>query len=268
MIDVLDIAQSFLIFPGAYVHRGWDAKVRPAAGLEILDLKTADAQHVGGIFGRALHPDGTPRDDSAKRPTVLFFYGNGDCVKQLTDLFQILRRMGFNVLIPEYIGYPMSGGKPSEAGIYATADASYEHLLDRADVDPRQIVAAGQSLGAAAAIDLASRRPVSGLATFSAFTTMTEMARKVVPILPTRLMLRHFFDNEQKIAAVTCPILLVHGTEDGLVPFSMMARLAAKARGPVTIQEIAGANHNDLFLVGGAELLLAFSRFVESLACP
>ena len=62
-------------------------------------------------------------------------------------------------------GAGMSDGQASEAGCYATADAACEHLLDRPEVDGRRIIAAGWSLGSGVAIDLASRRPVAGLAT-------------------------------------------------------------------------------------------------------
>ena len=54
--------------------------------------------------------------------------------------------MGANVLIPEYVGYGLSTGDACEAGCYATADAAYQHLLSRSDIDPRRIVVAGASL--------------------------------------------------------------------------------------------------------------------------
>src|SRR5207248_9669521 len=107
--------------------------------------------------------------------------------------------------------------------------------LTRRDIDPRQIVPVGWSLGAAAAIDLASRKPVGGVATFSAFSSMADMGRKMLPWFPTSLLLRHRFENERKMAQVSCPSFLAHGTLDTLVPFPMNARLARAAGGPVTL---------------------------------
>ena len=260
---MLYLAQMWMIFPGAFVHKG--ASVAPASGREVLTLQTSDGQRISAVFGAALTPDGAPFSDAAHRPTILFFYGNGDCIKTSMELFSDFRRLGANVLIPEYVGYPMSEGRPSEGGVYATADAAYECLLARADVDPKQIVVVGRSLGSGAAVDLASRKPVAGLATFSAFTSMDDMARKVLPMFPTSLFLKHHFNNEQKIAAVKCPILLAHGTQDGLVPFGMMARLAAKATQPDTTLPVHGADHNDLFYVGGDSLLEKLGEFLGSL---
>jgi len=262
---MLYLVQTWIIFPGAYVHKGTAAMVAPAPSREVLTLRTAAGQRIAAVFGGALSADGAPLPDAASRPTVLFFYGNGDCIKTSMELFGEFRRLGANVFIPEYVGYPMSEGRPSEAGLYATADAAYDYLLTRSDVDPRRIVIVGRSLGSGAAIDLASRKPVAGLATFSAFTSMNEMARKVLPIFPTSLFLRHHFDNEQKIPAVKCPVFLAHGTSDGLVPFGMMTRLAAKATQPVTSVPVQGADHNDLFIVGGDELMNKLGEFLTSL---
>ena len=261
----LYLFQNWIIFPGAYVHREKSAIVQPAPGRQVLSLHTSDGQAVAAIFGAALDSNGLPRADSAARPTILYFYGNGDCVETSLDVFQRFRRLGANVLIPEFVGYPMSAGKPSEAGLYATADAAYAYLLTRPDIDPKQIVLVGRSLGAAAAIDLASRKPVAGLACFSAFTGMDVMARKVMPMFPIGLFLSSKFDNLGKIANVKCPIYLAHGTADDFVPYAMMPQLAGAARVPVTMFPIRGADHNSIFYVGGQEFFDSFEEFLDSL---
>jgi fermentation-respiration switch protein FrsA (DUF1100 family) len=206
---------------------------------------------------------GQPADDSASRPTILFFYGNAMCLAASADLFHAFRRLGANVMIVEYPGYGMSGGKASEQSLYAAGDAAYEHLAHRSDIDPRKIVAAGWSLGAAVAIDVAAHHPVAGLATLSAFTSMPNMAHNLFPWLPTSLLVRSHFDNEAKMAATTCPYFNAHGTHDELVPFAMSRRLIAAAKGPVTSVEV-DSGHNDIFTSGGDELAERFRRFLES----
>jgi len=260
---ILLLVQRVLLFPGAYFHSRESVKVHAAPGRELLTLHSADGHRITAVFGAALTPEGQLRADAPQRPTLLYFYGNGDCLYTSMDEFNAFRRLGANVLIPEYVGYPLSGGKPGESALYATADAAYEYLLTRPDVDKSQIIAMGRSIGAGPAIDLASRKPVAGLATFSAFTSMDEMARKVLPVFPTRWFLRHHFRNEQKMPQVRCPVFLAHGTKDSLVPFSMMARLKNKAAGPVTLYEIVGADHNDIYIVGGDTLLEKFGHFIE-----
>ena len=260
---VLFFIQNRLIFPGSWMH-GVEARNIDVPGGQVLKLRTPDGHRVTALFGAAFMENGVPRVDAASRPTILFFYGNGDCIATSLDTFEDFRRLGANVLVPEYVGYPMSGGKPSEAGMYAAADAAYAELQSRTDVDPHQIIVVGRSIGSGAAVDLASRRPVAGLATFSAFTSMDAMAHKVLPMFPTSLFLRTHLDNLKKMPDVQCPVWLAHGTRDDLVPFSMMAELAKKAKGSATVVEVPGANHNDIFEVGGEPLLARFGQFIEA----
>jgi fermentation-respiration switch protein FrsA (DUF1100 family) len=259
---ILFFLQPVMIFPGAYVHRE-DGAVRPSPDYQLLELRTADGHQVAAVFGNALDGDGAVAADAARRPTLLFFYGNGDCIATSMGLFDEFRRLGANVLIPEYVGYPLSTGTPSDRGCCQTADAAYAYLSARCDVDRRQIFVIGRSIGSGPAIDLASRRPVAGLVTISAFTSLDEMAHKVVPIYPTSLVLRTHFNNCEKIAAVRCPILMMHGTADTFVPFAMMSSLSRCARAPVSLYSIDGADHNSVFEVGGSKLLDRIDQFVK-----
>jgi fermentation-respiration switch protein FrsA (DUF1100 family) len=263
VMGFLYLAQTWLIFPGRSTQGKAYAQVEPRKGLELIRMKTALGDDVVALFGAALSPDGSPAPDASACPTVLFFYGNGDCLAANVDLLGELRRRGANVMIPEYAGYGMSGGSPSEAGCYATADAAYDHLASRPDVDPTRIYAAGWSLGSGVAVDLASRRPVAGLVIFSSFTSMVDMGRLLYPWVPVSLLLEHRFESEAKIAKVTCPMLIGHGRQDRAIPFAMSDRLAAAARSPVTRIAVDRADHNDLFYVGGRALYDAIGRFVS-----
>ena len=139
-----------------------------------------------------------------------------------TDEMQRFRRLGVNVIVPDYLGYGMSGGRASEAGCYAAADAAYDYLLTRPDVDRHKLIASGWSLGGAVAIDLAHRRPISRLITISTFTTLRNMA----PECPISIgLLRYQFDNLAKLPEIYCPTLIIHGSIDTLVPASMAPRL-------------------------------------------
>ena len=106
--------------------------------------------------------------------------GNASCITQNGEEFTRFRRLGCNAMMADYEGYGLSGGRPSEAGCYATADAVLEHLVGHPGVDPAH--RPGRALpGAAVAIDLASRRQVAGLIAISPFTSMRAMARRTHP---------------------------------------------------------------------------------------
>jgi uncharacterized protein len=262
VLGFLYFAQTWLIFPGHASQGQAYARVAPPRGAELVPLTTASGARVVALFGAALSPRGEPLADAAARPTILFFYGNGDYLANNVDLFEAFRRLGANVAIPEYAGYGVSGGRPGEQPCRETAEAAFDHLASRPDVDPHQIYAAGWSLGAAVAVDLASRRPVAGLAIFSAFTSMIDMGRRLYPFVPVSWLLSHRFESEAKLAAISCPVFVAHGRADRTIPFAMSERLAAAARGPVTFRAVDGADHDNVFAVGGPSLLEALGKFV------
>jgi hypothetical protein len=257
--------QTRIIFPGHETQDQPYAEFRPRPGTELVQLETRQGESIVALYGPALTADGRPDPEAASRPTLLFFYGNGMCLSYSRDEFERFRRLGLNVLIPEYVGYGMSGGSPSERGCQATADAAYEYLVTTRSVKPDELVIGGWSLGGAVAVDLASRRPAAGLIMFSSFTSGVDMARRIAPFLPVSLLLRHRFDNIGKIRRVTCPILIGHGRRDSLVPFDMGKRLAAAAKAPVTTLWIDEADHNDFLDVAGLRLDQSIVQFINEL---
>ncbi len=102
----------------------------------------------------------------------------------------------------------------------------------------------GRSLGSGVAVEIASRRPPRLLILVSPYTSLVDMGRSLVgPLAPVLVPDR--FDNLSKIAALTCPIVIVHGTRDEVVPFEMGRRLAAAGRN-VRFIPLEGRTHNDL----------------------
>ncbi len=102
----------------------------------------------------------------------------------------------------------------------------------------------GRSLGTGVAVEVASRRPPRLLILVSPYTSLVDMGRSLVgPLAP--FLVPDRFDNLSKIAALTCPIVIVHGTRDEVVPFEMGRRLAAAGRN-VRFIPLEGRGHNDL----------------------
>ena len=266
LLALLYFFQTRLIFPGADTQGKSDSHVKPRSGTELISLETASKDKVVALFGAALSATGAPLPDSGTRPTLLYFYGNGTNLLDVnSEVFDRFRRLGVNVLVPDYAGYGMSGGAAGEQACYQTADACYKHLLTREDVDPKRIVVAGQSLGGAVAIDLASRHDVAGLVAFSTFTRMSEMASRQYPFVPASLLLRHRFDSIDKIARVRCPILFGHGNADRFIPSDMCTTLAAAAKAPVTTFLVEKAGHNDFYSVGDRQVFEHLKSFLSRL---
>lgn len=193
------------------------------------------------------------------RYTILFSHGNGEDIVDNVVYLQLMRDTGFAVLAYDYSGYGLSTGRPSERAAYADIDAAYEHLTRELGVPPERIIAHGRSLGGAVTADLASRRPVAGLVLESTFTTAFRVVRahRVVPF--------DRFRTIDKLPRITAPVLVVHGTDDGVVGFAHGSTLYERIRGPKRRLWVDGAGHNDLAWVAGDRYWDALREFAESL---
>jgi fermentation-respiration switch protein FrsA (DUF1100 family) len=264
-LAVLYSMQDRIIFPGTATQGTPQSIIQPRPGAKLLNLSTSRGEKVVALYGPALLPDGRAHPDPHSRPALVYFYGNAMCLAYSEPEFERFRRLGLNVLIPDFLGYGQSGGKASELGCRQTAETAYEAL--RAQGFPAsRIIAGGWSLGGAVAIDLAARQEVGGLFAFSTFTSTQDMALGIMPFPLPGFLFKHKFDSLSKISRVTCAILLGHGREDRLVPFPMCARLEKAATAPVSKLIVDEAEHNDFYEVGGKQIDLAILQLVNRVA--
>ncbi len=96
-----------------------------------------------------------------------------------------------------------------------------------------------------------------------AFTSTREMARTMPLFYPISFMLPRSYDNLEKIGFVTVPKLVIHGTEDEIVPFSMGKRLFEAASPPKYFFPVDGAGHNDTFTTGAEIYAETIARFTH-----
>jgi pimeloyl-ACP methyl ester carboxylesterase len=121
----------------------------------------------------------------------------------------------------------------------------------------------GVSIGCGVAVPLAASRPVKGLILESPFTSLADAAHSVYPFLPCGLLLRDRYDNLGTAPRVACPVLLLHGTEDEIVPVEQGRRLAAAFPRPAKLVLAEGARHNDVAFWPGYDPAIA--EFLRSL---
>jgi pimeloyl-ACP methyl ester carboxylesterase len=201
---------------------------------------------------------------AAAPPAVLLLHGNAGDISHRTPLALGLIREGFSVLLLEYRGYGGSEGSPSENGLHLDALAAHDFLLDRLGGSGK-IVVLGRSMGGAVGAGLAVARPTGGLILESAFTSLEAMAREIYPFVPGFLFrrLRGRFDTVARVREASVPMLVVHGSEDEVVPFRMGEALY-RAAGPLgEWMEVPGAGHNDVFQVGGTAYFRALGDFIR-----
>jgi len=214
--------------------------------------------------GVALHgwylPPAPLPPDSDKAPALIWFYGNAETVADLAPIVRDLRPAGTALLILDYRGYGQSEGRPTEAGVYRDALVAWESLVARAEVDRDRVAVYGRSMGSVPALYLATERPVRAVVLDSPFTSAAEMARLHYRVIPP-FVLRLSLDNLERARRLEAPLLVLAGTADAVVPFSMGRRIAAAAHG--TLYPIDGAGHNDTYVIGGAGYRDTIHRFLR-----
>ncbi len=261
----LYLFQGRLIF-ASYAAGSVDTEGGLPGGVEEIEIRARGPRVV------AWFASGWRVNDVAVRPAVLFCHGNAELIDDCLDLARMYQARGIGVMLLEYRGYGRSGGSPSQETLVGDAEAAFDLLAARQGVDPERIILHGRSLGGGVLAQVAERvakRPggpkPAGLIMESSFTSVAAMSGRY---LAPSWLVRHPFHTDRIIAGLGLPILLVHGTDDGIVPASHSRRLRELAPSS-TLVELPGG-HDDLMGRNGKAFGDAIGAFLSahSLADP
>lgn len=224
-----------------------------ALDYEDVNVTTADGVKLNGWF--------IPSD--MPRATILFSHGNGGNISHRLEKIKILNKLDLNILIYDYRGYGLSAGKPSEEGLYLDADAMYGYLINKKKISPETIIAYGESLGGAVAIDLASKQVIGGLIIEDSFTSVREVAKKIFPFIPSAVY-KTKYDSLKIIKDIDIPKLIFHSIEDEIIPFELGKKLFDASAEPKKFVELRGG-HNDAFMVSQELFVEEIGLFIDKL---
>jgi len=181
---------------------------------------------------------------ASPRGLVFFIHGNAGNLETWTTGIDFYRRVNYDLFIFDFRGYGKSTGRiESEAQLAADVQAAYDVVAPHYPDLP--IVVYGRSLGTALAAQLAARTSPALLVLVTPYTSLGAIARLAYPWAPGAL-LRYPLRTDDAIEAVRCPILLLHGTQDRLIPIGESRALLARATAPAELVAIEGATHNDV----------------------
>lgn len=242
MAMVIFLAQSRLIY---YPESGRSVVGTPSdLGLayESVEVPTSDSETLHGWFVPA----------PAATGTILFFHGNAGNISHRMEYLLMFYHLGYNTFIFDYRGYGQSSGSPSESGTYLDAQAAWRYLTEKKGIPPATIVLFGESLGGAIA---------ALLVLASVFTSIPDMAAKMYPFLPVRLLSRFEYNTIGYLQAITCPVFVAHSPQDELVPFAHGRALYQAVRGSKHFLELQGG-HNNGFIFMREEWVEALRKFI------
>jgi abhydrolase domain-containing protein 17 len=264
MRQMLTALLALLAAYGAFALFAWLVADRiiflpPAASYDTARLPHMHVATEDGARIAVLH---LPHQDA--RFTLLYSHGNAEDLGHLSPLLEMLHDAGFAILAYDYRGYGTSTGGPATAhGASRDHEAVYRHATAELGIAPSRIILYGRSVGSGPATELAARAPVGGLILESPFTSTFAVVTRV------RLLPFDRFDNLLHIRSVHAPVLIIHGTDDEVIPVAHGRRLYDAAPGPKQSLWLEGARHNDI--MRGEQYvraLAAFTALVERTAGP
>jgi pimeloyl-ACP methyl ester carboxylesterase len=210
------VKQATILFPAASAHHYPLERIPPGAALVEIPVS----------FGRARAVYWAPTDAKTPGPAIWFAHGNYETIENSFALVQPLVRHGIAILQFEYPGYGGADGVPQFDTIGEAADATWDWLAQRPEVDRTRMVAMGYSLGGGPASELTQHRDVRALILLSTHTSIADAAQHYA--LPS-FLIRFPYDNVARIREFRGAVFVAHGRRDEVIPYAFGERLS-KAR--------------------------------------
>jgi hypothetical protein len=209
-------------FPGNFQELMWDV----------------DGAKINALHFRVNHPQGV----------ILYFHGNAGSLRGWGDVAGEFTGRGYDILIPDYRGFGKSTGKiKNESMLLEDAAFAYRYLQKH--YQENEIVIFGRSIGSGLAVYLAKSSKPRMLILESPFFSLRDVAKYHYPFLPAGFFdwtLRYPMRSDLWIQGSACPIYLIHGTEDEVVPYSSSVKLLNLINAQGTLVTIEGGGHNNL----------------------
>ena len=236
--------RNILYAPGNGVPELSDSLVPQASEVTV---KTADGLTLKGWGYKAI----------SRVETILYFQGNGQHIGNRDKKMAGLIANGFGVIMAGYRGYGGNPGAPTEEGLYQDGEAWLTFAGDFAGGSDK-VVLYGESLGSGVSSYLASRHAMRAVVLEAPYTSITEIASEQYWYVPVKSLLKDRFESLSRIADLKAPLLILHGSEDRLIPASHGKRLFEAAKQPKAYVELEGGGHSNLFDFGAVDALVTY----------
>ncbi len=177
---------------------------------------------------------------------LLYFHGNAEDACAATDwLCCIAKYLSVHVLAMEYRGYGVYPGEPSAQTVLDDAETVYRYVLGALHIQASNVLLFGRSIGSGPACYLASKHRPSLLVLMSAFTSLRAVAKRYVgPLL--QYLVAERFNNKKWIGQANCPVFILHGKQDDVVPVEHSVELSKEVKGNCKLRLSESMDHNTM----------------------
>ena len=175
---------------------------------------------------------------------VLYFHGNMINISHYAEFAANFTSQGYEVWMPDYPGFGKTTGVLSEKKLYDEALQVYKLVNTKFAKD--SIVIFGKSFGTGIAAQLASVKDCKSLILETPYYSIPALLGYYTPIYPVSYMSHFKMPVAEYLKEVTVPVSIFHGTNDGIIPYSIAARLKEFLKPGDEFITIPGAGHNNL----------------------
>ncbi len=175
---------------------------------------------------------------------VFYFKGNSRSIKGWAKFARDFVSKGYDFFMIDYRGFGKSTGKRSETTLYNDGQHVYKWLSER--YPEEKILIYGRSLGSGIATRIASWNKPHMLILDSPYYSFLKQIRRYAFWLPLKWLLRYQIRTDLFIKKVTCPVFIIHGKKDRLIPYSHSEQLQALVPEQCDLYPIDEGGHNNL----------------------
>jgi uncharacterized protein len=201
---------------------------------EEISIRTEDEKILNGLLFKS---------DSAKG-LIFYLHGNAGSIDSWGSVAEIYTSLQYDVFLLDYRGYGKSDGViENEAQLFQDVQVAYNEILKRYEED--KIIVLGYSIGTGPAAKLASTNNPKLLILQAPYYSLTDVMKHTYRIIPT-FLLKYKLEIYRYIPDCTMPIVLFHGDEDEVIPYSQSLKLKELLKESDTLITIKGLGHNGM----------------------
>jgi len=233
LFGIVSFQRRLLFQATPFRHR--EPRAAPSLELSHFLLTTADGEILDAIWLSSVN---------AEAAAILYLHGNATNLRSRESRLKALADLGFSILAIDWRGYGLSTGTPSEDGLLLDAEAAYQWLVQR--IDPSRLVVLAESIATAIGVKLSAEHRVRALILEAPYFSAVDLAQKYLPFIPVRAVMRDPLRSDLWIRNIHTNLLIQHGKQDRLIPFSQAERLFEIAPEPKRMIGYPLGHHDDL----------------------
>lgn len=198
-------------------------------------METRDGAKINGLLFKS---------KNQPKGVVLYLKGNSKSIKGWGKFAVDFTRHDYSVFMVDYRGFGKSTGRRSQKAIKRDLQEVYNKLKERTPEE--HIILYGRSLGSGFAAKLASINNPKLLILDAPYYSLTKVTGRYMPFMPLSLLMKYPLPTYKWLKYVQCPIHIIHGTHDKLIPYKSSVKLSQVNAKRTTLHTVISGGHKNL----------------------